>query len=72
MGKDCKVLLSKCMEVLNRSMSVNASSVFKDLDVATTLSTIHCRTLRQSLKQHCFCLQNARHPMFIIGGRRRK
>ena len=47
------------MKVFSRSVSVIASPVFKDPDVAETLSTIHvwqiyCCTNRQSQKQHCF------------------
>ena len=39
--KAVRSLTLKRMKVLNRSMSVNATSVFKDPDVAKTLSTIH-------------------------------
>ena len=34
-------LILKRVKLLSRSMSVNATSVFKDPDVAETLSTIH-------------------------------
>ena len=39
--KAVRSLILKRMKVLSRSMSANATSVFKDPDVAKTLSTIH-------------------------------
>ena len=39
--KAVRYLILKRMKVLSRAMSVKATSVFKDPDVAITLSTIH-------------------------------
>ena len=73
--KAVRSLIVKRLIPLNRSMSANSTSVFKDPDVAKTLSTIYDKyvcTGRQSPKQHCFCLQNVLLSMFIIKGRSRK
>ena len=73
------ILVTLCslsyLSVLSRSMIANATSVFKDPDGAKTLSTIHDKYVvvptDKDNRQHCFCLQNVLHPMFIRGRRRK-
>ena len=54
-------LILKQIEVLSRSMSAMATSVFRDPDVAKTLSTIHDRYVVVPADK----AQNISHPMFI-------
>ena len=56
-------------------MSVNATSVIKDPDVAKTLSTIHDKFVllpTDNAQNNIVYLSDILHSMLIIGSRRRK